>query len=139
MNFWDTSAIVPLLTDEAASGLRLRQAEQGGGMLVWWSTSVECASALHRLARERALKAPQVTEALARLRELEKHWAEIEPTQQVRQQAERLLRIHPLRAADALQLAAAIIGADYEPNGMTFLTGDTRLAEAAAKEGFKVE
>jgi len=138
MTFWDSSALVPLLVAEPASPARLRKLKAEGVVLVWWSTPVECVSALHRLAREGALMEPDVTAALARLRELEKHWAEVEPTQQVRQQAERVLRIHDLRAADALQLAAAIIAADYEPNGMTFLTGDTRLAAAATKEGFTV-
>lgn len=138
MKFWDASAIVPLLTDEATSSLRMRQAEEGE-MLVWWATSVECLSAVQRAVRAGKVSEPQKLAIVGHLRELEQHWTEIEPTQQVRQQAERLLRIHPLRAADALQLAAAIIGADYEPNGMPFLTSDTRLAEAATKEGFKVE
>lgn len=138
MNFWDTSALVPLLTDEATSALRMRQAEQGGGMLVWWGTSIECLSAVQRAVREGKLSEPEALVAAGHLRELEKNWTEVEPTSQVRQQAERILRTHPLRAADALQLAAAIIGADYEPDGMTFYTGDIRLAEAAAKEGFKV-
>ncbi len=138
MKFWDTSAVVPLLTDEATSSLRLRQAEEGG-MLVWWATSVECLSAVQRAVRAGIVSEREYPNIVGHLRELEQHWTEIEPTQQVRLQAERLLRTHPLRAADALQLAAAIIGAEYEPNGMTFLTGDTRLAEAAAKEGFKVE
>lgn len=139
MKFWDASAIVPLLTNEAASSLRLRQAEDDGGMLVWWATPVECLSAVRRAVREGKLAERDALIATGHLRELEGHWTEIEPTQQVRQQAERLLRTHSLRAADALQLAAAVIGSDYEPNGMSFLTGDTRLAEAATKEGFKVE
>ena len=107
-------------------------------MLVWWETAVECASALERLVREGGLDAAGTRAAMVRLRELEKHWNEVEPTQQVRSQAERLLRLHPLRAADALQLAAAIIAADYEPKGLTFVTADERLAVAAAKEGFEV-
>ena len=78
-------------------------------MLVWWATPVECVSALQRLVREGGLDASGYADAITRLRELEQHWHEIEPTMQVRQQAERLLRLHPLRAMDALQLAAAII------------------------------
>ena len=107
-------------------------------MLVWWATPVECASALQRLVREGGLGAAGALAAVARLRELEKHWNEVEPTQQVRQQAERLLRLHPLRATDALQLAAAVIAADYDPVSLSFVTADERLAAAAAKEGFAV-
>ena len=138
MRFWDSSAVVPLLVDEEASPLRVRQLEADAVMLVWWETAVECASALERLVREGGLDAAGTRAAMVRLRELEKHWNEVEPTQQVRSQAERLLRLHPLRAADALQLAAAIIAADYEPKGLTFVTADERLAVAAAKEGFEV-
>lgn len=138
MNFWDASAIVPLLTHEAGSAQRQRQAEQGGDMLVWWGTSVECISAVQRAVREQKISQADAVVAVSHLRELEQHWMEIEPTDQVRQQAERLLRTHPLRAADALQLASAIIGSGYDPAGLIFLTADTRLAEAAAKEGFKV-
>jgi predicted nucleic acid-binding protein len=107
-------------------------------MFVWWAASVECMSAIQRQMREGNLSAPEASVAIENLRVLEEAWIEIEPTQQVRQQAERLLRLHALRAADALQLAAAIIGTGYEPHGMVFLTSDTRLGEAAAKEGFKV-
>jgi predicted nucleic acid-binding protein len=138
VNFWDASAVVPLLTDEAASAQRQRQAELGGEMIVWWGTSVECISAVQRAVREQKISQADAVVAVRHLRELEQHWMEIEPADQVRQQAARLLRTHPLRAADALQLAAAIIGSGYDPAGLTFLTADTRLAEAAAKEGFKV-
>jgi predicted nucleic acid-binding protein len=138
MKFWDSSAIVPLLVTEPASVNRGEQLAADTVMLVWWATPVECASALQRLVREGGLDAVGALAAIARLRELEKHWNEVEPTQQVRQQAERLLRLHPLRAADALQLAAAIIAADYDPTGLAFVTADERLAVAAAKEGFAV-
>jgi len=48
----------------------------------------------------------------------------------------RLLRIHPLRAADAFQLAAALVACEERPAGFSFLTGDERLGEAAENEGF---
>jgi hypothetical protein len=45
---------------------------------------------------------------------------------------------YPLRAADALQLAAALIWCNRHPRGKTFISGDERLLEAAEKEGFNV-
>ena len=60
------------------------------------------------------------------------------PSQRVGQAAQRLLRVHPLRAADALQLAAAVVAADGEPGSMPFVTLDDRLALAAQREGFPV-
>jgi hypothetical protein len=48
------------------------------------------------------------------------------------------LRVHPLRAADALQLAAAFIAAERRPSSLELVTLDDRLAVAARKEGFAV-
>ena len=45
---------------------------------------------------------------------------------------------HPLRAADALQLGAALVVAENRTAPLTFVTFDRRLAEAAEREGFEV-
>lgn len=138
MIFWDSSAVVPLLVSEATTALREEQARADPAMLVWWGTAVECASALQRLAREGGLTAAGVRASEVRLRHLENHWVEVEPTAAVRRQAERLLRLHPLRAADSLQLAAALVACHHEPTTLVFQTADTRLADAARREGFTV-
>ena len=49
-----------------------------------------------------------------------------------------MLRVHALRAADALQLAAALLASDEEPAGLDIVTLDSRLADAARREGFRV-
>lgn len=138
MNFWDSSAVVPLLLDEVATPAREAQLRAEPVMLVWWGTSVECASALQRLVREGVMETAAVSVSEARLRLLERHWVEVEPMPAVRRQAERLLRLHPLRSADALQLAAALVACQHEPASLPFLTADVRLAEAARREGFAV-
>jgi uncharacterized protein len=51
-----------------------------------------------------------VARALARLRALADAWDVVQPAEGVREAAARFLRVHPLRAADALQLAAAFAG-----------------------------
>jgi len=56
----------------------------------------------------------------------------------VRSEAERVVETHPLRAADALQLGAALVAADGEPETLELVTLDRRLAEAAVREGFPV-
>ena len=66
------------------------------------------------------------------------HGKKIRPTERVRRAAARLLRVHPLRAADALQLAAAIVGSEDRPETLPFVTLDDRLADAATREGFRV-
>ena len=54
----------------------------------------------------------------------------------IREAAVRFVRVHPLRAADALQLAAAFVVAERRPSSLEVITLDERLAAAARKEGF---
>jgi len=108
-------------------------------MCVWWATEVECVSALARLEREGALTDTSTTAALERLDMLAGAWNEVQPVMAVRGTARRLLRVHTLRAADALQLAAAIIVAEGLPASLDIVTLDERLASAARREGFTVE
>jgi len=103
-------------------------------MHVWWTTEVECASTLARLERD-GTDSAIIEAALTRLAALREDWNEISPGDSVRVIAERLLRIHPLRSADASQLAAALVLADGEPRSVTFLSFDDRLRQAARLEG----
>jgi len=107
-------------------------------MLVWWGSEVECVSALSRLEREGAFSGNAMTLALERLRQLAGGWHEVDPSDAVREAAVRFLRVHPLRAADALQLAAAFLAAERRPTSSEIVTLDDRLAIAARKEGFTV-
>jgi len=56
----------------------------------------------------------------------------------VREAARRLLRVHDLRAADALQLAAAVVASENRPSTMQIVCLDARLAGAALREGFRI-
>jgi predicted nucleic acid-binding protein len=136
MKFWDASAVVPLLLKEDASVRLQKVALADAAMLVWWGTEVECASAISRLERDRALDEPEAIDAFERLRQLAGAWHEVEPCDPVREAAVRFLRVHPLRSADALQLAAAFIAAERRPRSLEVVTLDDRLAAAARKEGF---
>lgn len=136
MRFWDASAIVPLLMTDATTKTLQRLAAADPTMLVWWATEVECASAIARLEREGGLDSPAVTEAFDRLKQLAGGWHEVDPSDGIREAAVRLLRVHALRAADALQLAAAYVAAERRPSSLEVITLDERLAAAARKEGF---
>ena len=136
MRFWDSSAIVPLLLEEPSRAELLDLLERDGSMLVWWASPVECASAIARRERDGALSVHDASGALTRLTSLARAWTEVAATQPVRETARRLLRVHPLRAADSLQLAAAIVAAEGNPASIPFVSLDERLTEAAGKEGF---
>jgi len=136
MKFWDASAIVPLLLAEPDHETMLAILERDSQMLVWWGTPIECASAIAGREREGALTLADASASLETLRALAASWQEILPSEPVRQTAQRLLRMHPLRAADSLQLAAAIVAADRDPSSIEFVCLDERLSDAAAREGF---
>ncbi len=112
--------------------------ETDSQVVVWWGTSVECISALSRLERERLLTAEHFGMAQQRLRALAELWSEVQPQVAIRTLAERLLRIHPLRAADALQLAAALVVAGDDRSSAEFVCLDRRLSDAALREGLKL-
>lgn len=138
MKFWDASAIVPLLIAEVSTRRLLAMAAEDPTMLVWWGSEVECASALARLEREAAIDANGSVAAFSRLGQLKAAWYEIDPSDAVRETAARFLRVHPLRAADALQLAAAFAAAEGRPVSLELISLDDRLCMAARKEGFAV-
>ncbi len=136
--FWDTSAIVPLCCRQPQTSEARRAARLYGRQVVWWATPIEAVSSLERLSREGDLSTKDRTQAFARLAYLRERWNEIQPVDEVRDLAERLLRAHKLRAADALQLAAALAWCSNQPRGRHFIGADDRLAEAAEIEGFSV-
>jgi predicted nucleic acid-binding protein len=136
MKFWDASAIVPLLMAEPMTGTLQALVAKDPAMLVWWATEVECASAIARLDRDGALDDSAVAQAFDRLKHLAGGWHEVDPNDAIREAAVRFLRVHPLRAADALQLAAAFTVAERRPSSLEVVTLDDRLAAAARKEGF---
>ena len=138
MRFWDASAIVPLVVAEASTSQIQALAARDPAMLVWWATNVECASAIARLERDGALDEAAAAQAFDLLRQLAGGWHEVDPSDPIRETAVRLLRVHPLRAADALQLAAAVVAAERRPESLEVVTLDDRLASAARKEGFAV-
>jgi hypothetical protein len=62
----------------------------------------------------------------------------VEPTLALRDRAGRLLATHPLRAGDALQLAAALVWCREAPHETPFVCLDARLRDAARAEGFAI-
>jgi uncharacterized protein len=138
MKFWDASAIIPMCIDEAQTRVIQDIAKKDGSFVVWWGSIVECYSAFSRLIRDGSINRDEDAQLRAVLTSLSETWTEIEPSDNIRDLTQRLLRNHPLRAADALQLAAAIIWTDKTPKGHHFVCLDARLRDAASSEGFTV-
>lgn len=136
MKFWDSSALVPLLVLQPSSEALLALYRDDPDVVAWWCTPTECTSAVTRLERDALLTPASVNEALHRLDALAATWQCVQPIEEVQRTARRLLRTHPLRAADALQLAAAIVVAESAPDTLPFVSLDARLSLAAQREGF---
>jgi predicted nucleic acid-binding protein len=107
-------------------------------VVAWWGAAVECVSAITRAERVGRLSATRAAEGLRRLVALSRAWHEVEPSEEVRETAKRLLRVHDLRAADSLHLAAAFVAAESRPASLEFACLDDRLRLAAGREGFAV-
>lgn len=138
MNFWDSSAILPLLARESTSGETRSYLDLHPEIAIWWATPVECLSALARKEREGKLNLPQMIAAEENLDLIIRNSVCIAATDQVRGIAQRLLRRYSLGAADSLQLAAASVLAGDAPKAYSFICNDARLTLAASKEGFGI-
>ncbi len=136
--FWDTIGIVPLCCRQTQTAQARQTARLYARQVVWWAASVEAISSFNRLVREGQMSAKESRQSLERLNYLRHRWNEIQPTEEVRNLAERLLSVHKLRAADALQLAAALVWCSHRPRGRCFIGADSNLSEAAQAEGFTV-
>lgn len=137
MRFWDTSAVVPLLLEQEATRIVDALRSDDPEMAAWWGTPTECVSAVARLRREDRLTLSGEERVLDLLGRLRDSWLEVSPSEEVRGEAGRLLRLHPLKAADALHLGAARVWAGGTA-GAELVTFDERLSLAARLEGFRV-
>jgi len=136
VKFWDSSAVIPLLVPEAMSGPVQKLYADDPVMAAWWATEIECTSAIARRQRLGQLPEAVAAEAFVRLKALRDGWHEVEPGEELRESAKRLLRVHDLRTANALQLAAAVYVAEARPSTLEFVSLDDRLLAAARREGF---
>src|SRR5207244_4455895 len=115
--FWDSSALVPLLLPEDRSQELTKALSSDAEATIWWATPVECQSAMYRHHRERPIQPAVLGRALTRLAALVEDLEAIAPTDDLRNRAGRLVATHPIRAADALQLAAALVWCEEQPLG----------------------
>jgi predicted nucleic acid-binding protein len=138
MIFWDSSAIVPLLVNEPKTKETHAILSKDRNLTVWCLTYLEATSALNRRLRTGEIHFGHFRAGEERLKRLRQAWDQILFSDRLIQLAARLLRTHPLRTADSLQLAAALIAGGSDPSQVNFLSYDERLNEAAEREGLRV-
>jgi predicted nucleic acid-binding protein len=134
--FWDSSSLVPLCVQQEATPAA-QALSQTYSMVVWWAAPVEIRGAVARLLRMGQISSNQHVGAQVRFAELRSRWREVSPDPSLRDQAERLLDRFTLKAADALQLAAALAWCSGRPRGRAFISGDVQLLDAASQLGFQ--
>lgn len=138
MKFWDASGLVPLLVRQPQSKSSREVLLEDPNLIVWWGTRVELASALARARREAIINLEELNAIRLQVSALLAAAITILPDAMLAERAERLLYVHSLRAADALQLAAALRAVNERPNGFSFVSYDKNLSMAAQLEGFTV-
>jgi predicted nucleic acid-binding protein len=138
VRFWDASALLPVVVQETGSALSRKWLDEDAEVCTWGLTAVEIASAIERRAREGRLSSAQRIAMLRRAEELLGSCHEVTDLLAVRRRAVPLLARHALGAADAAQLASALLVADPDPASLTFVCLDRRLADAASREGLSV-
>ena len=138
MRFWDTSALVPLIVNEPTTPAMRELLGQDRDVLVWMLTSIELLSTLGRLGRMSGELADLLPGVRVEVMELFTRWAAVTHIEEVRRRAGRLVSVHPLTAADAMQLGAALLASGDRPETLDFVTLDQPLARCAQLEGFRV-
>ena len=133
--FWDASALVPLCVRQSMTPRAIALYKRYAA-IVWWATPVEIASALARLARMKQLDSGDWTKARELAKNLADAWSLIQPSNALCSKAVQVVERYDLRAADSLQLAAALAWCEDAPPGHVFLTVDQKLREAARLSGF---
>jgi predicted nucleic acid-binding protein len=137
MRFWDTSALIPLMLEEAESGRMRQLLAEDGAIAIAPITPLEIASTLWRRQHAGLLRVDEHHDAESIFAELSARWNVVVQTHLVFNAALRLVTRHPLRTLDAMQLGAAMV-LSYEPACLTLVTLDRDLADAARAEGFEV-
>jgi len=138
VKFWDTSALIPVLVAEPQTARATRLLLSDPDVIVWTLTRVELLSALARRRRSDRTAAAWLRGARQEVLEMWPRWVEVTTLDTVRRHAERIVESHALRAADAMQIAAALVARAEGSGDLAFVTFDLQQAAAAEREGLRV-
>lgn len=133
MWYCDASALVKRYVREKGS-VKVRRILSSGTAATSRYSAIEIASALARRTRDGALSEGERDQALAALDEDMTALLVVELTDEIVTRAQALLRRHPLRAGDAVQLASCVRLRDQLDDDVRLVAFDDRLLSAARKE-----
>ncbi len=136
--YWDASALVPLFVVEPGSESVRTWLSEDDRIITWVWTRTEIVSAIERRTREGSLSRRQRRNVLERFNAFADSWDEVTDVLAVRARANALLGRHPLRAADAGHLGAALLVKEHLSHPLTFVCLDRRLSSAAKSESLRV-
>lgn len=138
MQYFDASALAKRYVREQDSA-RVRSLLASDVPATSRVTAVEIVSALMRRSREGTLSQRNRDRALAVLDGDLAAMLVVELTPEIVTRAQALLRRHPLRAGDAIQLASCLeLQEALADETVVFVAFDVRLVAAARAEGVKV-
>ena len=138
MRFWDTSALVPLVTKEDTTSRMQQVVASDGNVAVSFITPVELTSTIWRRGR-RWIDEPSFRRSLFKIAEIESNWTMIDDLEPITRTARQLITKYVLRSGDAIQLASALHLAGDHPEDLPFVSLDHDLTEAARAEGFPTQ
>jgi predicted nucleic acid-binding protein len=138
VRFWDSSAIISLAIAEDTSSEVRKIIRDDDRVLVWILSEIEITAALWRRVRSGDLEEKQRAPSQRAFDQFLAGAIVVNDFAPVMSRGRRILATHLLRSGDALQLAAALFACDDQPAMLPIVTLDTRLAEAATREGFEV-
>ena len=133
MRFWDSSALVPLLSDESSTDRVQSLFREDRNVVTAFITPVELISAICRKAGvNRDLR----RSAMQRLSVLQANWTLVDDYESLMVSARTIAAQQCLRTGDAIQLASAL---RVRPDkSVPFVTLDGELIDAARSVGFTV-
>jgi len=140
--FLDSSALVKRYRKGVGTPWVLQLSAAANRLIVSRLAHIEVASAIIRRGRQSAGAAQAMTSALGSLEsEIDSDFDVVEFTAPVTSRAMDLVRVHGLRAADAIQLACALLSSAELPAVADFylVSADDELNDAAAAEGLHLE
>jgi hypothetical protein len=138
LKFWDSSSLLALAVWEPSSEKVETLLRRDAEVATWWGAPLECMSALLKVHRQDRISPADFLKARSVLDHLGARAFEIQPTEEVRARALRILSVHALRAAGAFELAAALIWCQERTRFASFVSLDEPLRLAAVLEGFRV-